>query len=107
MKDLSDLQIVDLAVESHPVILPPLFEEIQSRGLYKIVNGLEGTLDERKAIAHSRMVQAGYKCAELKKASARIHNIKMLQQEIARLDAADLNQIKQMAEWLLSTATIF
>lgn len=60
IETMTDLELVDKFCQTcREFIDPALFREIQSRGLYDIVNYLPASIDEAKAIARARLARKG------------------------------------------------
>lgn len=60
MDPITDWELVKLHIEKcREFVNPKLFREINSRGLYNIINFLPNDYDLRETVAYSRMVKAG------------------------------------------------
>ena len=57
---LTDLQLVDKYItDCRNFVNPFLYNQIKSRGLYDVINRLNGNIDQCKALARERMIKIG------------------------------------------------
>lgn len=101
---LNDIELVDTFIEQcRDFISPLLLRDIESRGLYNIINRLPNNISEAKAVARARLAKAGYYIGdpEIEQIAAWVKRLEHLRYLLSNLNLADADKtfpvIEEMA----------
>lgn len=105
---LTDLQCVDNYIEKcRDFVNPILLKDIQSRGLYNVINFLPNDINEAKSIARARMAKMG-KCFgddEIDHIANTVNRVEFLRNKLNGMSMTDcdkvlpiLNEMRKLSE---------
>lgn len=105
MDAMTDLELIDYWIESGCAHFPDprMFRHINSRGLYGVIDRLEGrTHEQMKASARARMAARGKYTGdpEIEAVASLMDRIGGVQKQLCRIKPSEAEQIKETAERL-------
>lgn len=89
---MTDLELLDKWCDNTSGFVDPfLLREVESRGLYHIVNHLPSNREEGKAVVRARLATEGkaFGDDEIDKISGTIHRIEFVQKELGKVSMSD------------------
>lgn len=108
----TDLELLDkFCEECLDFVNPPLFREIQNRGLSYMVNFLPNTTEQAKAVVRARMTNAGnyFGDEQIDQIAGWITRLNFLRKQLAGMNMADphktisiLDEMKSLSELILN-----
>ena len=104
---MTDLEVVNLFVDtSLEHVHPHVFREIESRGLYNIINFLPNNKEEARAVAYARLGAANkvFGDKEIDDIAGHIDRLEILKKELAKTKATDVHKIKPILTQMMNLA---
>lgn len=93
---MTDLELVDkYCEECRRFVDPFLLREVQSRGLYDIINRLPGDINEAKAVARARLAESG-KCfgdPEIDQIANTIQRLEFLRKDLSKMNMTNPTEV--------------
>lgn len=104
---LNDLQAIDQYIEQcREFINPKLFRDINSRGLYKIINGLPYNVNEAKAVARARLGKVGkaFGDEEINQIANTVQRMEFLRDRLNEANITDAHTVIPLVEEMKTQA---